>query len=167
MGRWRDRDERGTSSAQRLTGIVLAALGLPAAAPAARAEALTMVPPAGVQVEDTPFAIQFTGDASGLADGDGSLDAKIRRGTQAPCASHESADSGDAIVTTPLLVEGAFVATGTCVADVPGDHTICAWLSHGLDDQAVPVSATMTVRAAVLRLLPPRPSPYSPAAPSA
>jgi hypothetical protein len=163
MDRWRGIERARTSTARRLSCLSLATLGVLAAAASAHAQALTITPPAGVQVEDTRFAIGFAGDASALPDGDGFVEARIRRGTRAPCAAHESADPGDAIVV-PGSVTAAFTAAGSYVADEPGDYTICAWLTDGPDEAAPPASATMTVRAPVLRLAATAPAAVQPGA---
>jgi hypothetical protein len=164
MDRWRRSDAASTWTTRGLWSVALVTLGVLAPGAAAEAQALTITPPAGVQVEDSRFAIGFAGDVSGLPDGDGFIEARIRRGVRAPCAAHESADPGDALLVVPSSVTGAFTATSSYVADDPGDYTICAWAADLPDGMAAPVSATMTVRAPVLRLAATAPTAVQPGA---
>lgn len=138
------------------TGVgLIVALGAMASASPASAHDVraSITPPPGAAVEDSEFAIQFSGDMSSLRYGEGYLSARIRPGTQTPCATSESADPGDPVsLNGPVRIEGAFNIAGRYTADAPGDFLICVWvLGEGLQS-GPPTAATMTVRPPVLRI---------------
>ncbi len=136
----------------RLAVILMLATIAPAAPASAHNVTASIVPPPAVAVEDTEFAIQFSGDMSPLPRGEGYLSARIRPGTQTPCAATELADPGDSVFLRGGSIAGAFSIAGRYTAAAPGQYLICAWVQGELLESGPPTAATMTVRPPVLRL---------------
>jgi hypothetical protein len=162
---------RGTRLQVRLAVLaVLVVLG--AVAPAASASAhvvrAAITPPASAPPADSAFTIGFSGDTTSLPDGEGYVEARIRRGTRTPCAATELEDPGDGISFRPILsnrVIGAFSIAGSYVADTPGDYLVCAWIVNEYSESGPPVAATMTVRPPVLALTAAAPATATPGVP--
>ena len=112
---------------RRLLGLVVLVALVPSAPASAHNVTATITPHAGAVVEDADFAINFAGDATTLPDGKGELDAKIRPGIAAPCASTASADPGDDVYFYPY-VKGTFSVIGNYKANNPGVYRVCAWV---------------------------------------
>ena len=138
-----------------LKRIFLIALAVALLMPAAAANAHSITPaitlPASPPVEDSGFAIGFTGDVSSLPNGDGELYARIRPAGGTPCAPTYRTDPG-----TQLLyfedVTGSFSNVATYTPPAPGDYLVCAWLEDEPSDTGPPASAVVTVRPAVLQI---------------
>lgn len=149
-------------------GIGLAALAIGLAAPAAAARAhevtATISAPPTAVVEDTAFAVGFAGDMTTLPGGDGFIDARIRPGTQTPCAATDAADPGDRLVIGAGRLVGAFSVTGSYTADEPGTYLICAWITAE-GESGPPTQASVIVRPPVLRLTGTAPARVSPGEP--
>jgi hypothetical protein len=133
---------------RRLLGLVVLLALVPSAPAAAHHVTATITPPAGAVVEDSAFAIAFTGDVSSLPGGAGKVESKIRRGVSVPCAPAESQDSGDYLDGS--LVDNAYRLAVRRVADDPGDYRICAWVVDDDGASGPPATATLTVRPAML-----------------
>src|SRR5436190_18746625 len=93
-----------------ITAIGVAVAAMLGAASPAGAHSLTAriaAPPTAV-VEDTTFAVGFAGDMTALPDGEGYIAARIRSGTQIPCAATDAADPGDRLFIGAGRLVGAF-----------------------------------------------------------
>ena len=111
------------------------------------------------------FAIGFAGDVTTLPDGEGYIAARIRPGTQTPCAATDLADPGDGVVIGAGRLLGAFSVAGSYTADEPGTYLVCAWITAQGDESGPPASATVIVRPPVLRLAGTAPERVSPGEP--
>ena len=162
------RKTRGDGRGVKMS-IGLAALAIGVAAPAAAASAHDVtatisVPPTAV-VEDTAFAIGFAGDMTTLPDGEGYIDARIRPGTQTPCAATDVADPGARVVIGAGRLVGAFSVAGNYTADEPGTYLVCAWITAQGGESGPPARASVIVRPPVLRLAGTAPERVAPAEP--
>ena len=149
----------------RLVVLVALATVAPSATASAHAIRATITPPAVAPAEDSAFTIQFSGDVTTLPDGEGYVEARIRRGTRTPCAATELEDPGDGVSFRPILsnrVLGAFSISGDYTADAPGDYLICAWVEDEYGVSGPPTSATMSVRPPALRITASAPASASP-----
>lgn len=126
---------------------------LPAAPASAHSITPTITPPTSPQVEDSGFAIGFSGDVTSLSDGEGELFAKIRPVGGTPCAPTWDSDPGASILSYES-VQGSFSDTATYTAPAPGDYLVCAWLGDGFlgSDSGPPASSQVTVRPAILQI---------------
>jgi hypothetical protein len=134
----------------------LIVLGLAAILPAATANAHSITPaitlPASPPVEDSGFAIGFTGNTTSLPDGYGYLYARIRPAGGTPCAPTYDTDPGTRLLSIEQ-VTGNFSNVATYTPPAAADYLVCAWIEDRFtSDSGPPASAVVTVRPAILQI---------------
>jgi hypothetical protein len=155
------REDRRASATMLLVGLVVVGMLAPAASARAHGVTATITPPPGPVVEDSGFAIVFSGDVTSLGAGGGYIQARIRPAGGPPCAPNQGDDPGDRVDFGGALadsIDGPFRSTGSYVADDPRDYVICAWVLDGLGESGPPSTARVTVRPPALRITATAPS---------
>jgi hypothetical protein len=139
------------------------ALGFGAAT--ASAASIDALGPQGDAVEDTPWVLA----ASGRAEGELRIYARIKPVGGRPCGPNDASDDGT-LVAAGEAVSGAWTkAVPTAESDTPnpGEYVVCAWLQPSASDPAVAAKSTVVqVRQsrAGLTLVPPA-APVRPGSP--
>lgn len=140
---------------KRILAFASIATLAPVASAPAHTRTPTIVPPSVTPVEDSAFAVGFTGDATGLKSRYPQLFARIRPSGGTPCAPNARDDPGphiDGSFGSGVDAIGPFSVSGSYEAPAPGSYLVCAWIEDEYNDFGPPASATVAVRAPMLSI---------------